>query len=119
MNPDSVLLLAVKSRVLALDRSSGQTLWTTKLPSGGIGYDFVTLLPDHQQIFAHTRGQVHCLDLATGRILWTNGLPGCGYGLASLAIPGGLSAPETALVHQIFAAQQAANAHGGGAHGSP
>jgi len=115
MNSDSILLLAVKSRVLAIDRSNGQTLWTSQLP-GGMGSDFVTLLPDGPHVFAHTHGQVHCLDLSTGRILWTNGLPGCGYGLASLALPGGLSAPETALVHQIFAAQQAANHAGASTH---
>ena len=54
----------------------------------------VTVLADGQRIFAHTQGTLHCLDLANGQLLWSNELPGYGYGLASLCLPGGPTAPD-------------------------
>ncbi len=107
MNHNDVLLLAVKSQVMAVSKTDGHTIWSTELPSG-MGQGFVTVLSDDKHVFAHTHGQLHCLDLADGRILWTNELPGCGYGLASLCLPGGPTAPNTAAIQQLFNEQQAA-----------
>jgi len=106
MNPADLLLLATKNHVVALHKDTGEVLWKTKLNSGW-GGDFVTLLADEQLVFAHAHGTVSCLELATGKILWTNELKGLGYGLASLALPGGASAPDAATM-QALAAQQAA-----------
>ena len=106
MNPADLLLLATKNHVVALHKDTGQVLWKTKLSSGWVG-DFVTLLADEQLVFAHARGSVSCLELATGKLLWSNELKGLGYGLASLAFPGGASAPDAATL-QALAAQQAA-----------
>lgn len=111
MNHNDILLLGVKSQVIAVSKLDGQTLWSTDLPSGmGLGAEFVTVLSDQKHAFAHTHGKLHCLDLADGRILWTNELPGCGYGLSGLSFPGGLSAPDTTAAQQQFASQQAAAA---------
>ena len=110
MTTDSIVLLAVKSQVLAISKRDGRTLWTTRL-SGGMTSDFVTLVTDGPHIYAHTKGQLHCLDLQDGRLLWSNELPGCGYGIASIAIPGGASAPAPGVA-QVIANQQAAAAGG-------
>ena len=81
-----------------------------------MGTGFVTVLSDGCNVFAHTHGKLHCLDFATGRVLWTNELSGYGYGIASLCIPGGATAPDAAAVRQIFAEQEQASAGSGAAH---
>ncbi len=117
MNSDDVILVGVKNRVLALSRQDGRILWSTKL-QGGMGSAFVTVLWDGGQVFAHAGGHLHCLDIVSGRVLWINELSGCGYGIASLAIPGSLSAPGAAGAEAILAAQQA-SAGGATAGGTP
>lgn len=107
MNPDDVILLGVKSRVVAISRRYGKIVWSTELP-GGLGDNFVTLLSDGASVFAHTNGQLHCLDFTNGRIIWSNDLPGCGYGLASLWIADNESAPNTAAAQQLIAQREAA-----------
>jgi len=110
MNPADLLLLATKNHVVALHKDTGEVLWKTKLNGGsGWGGEFVTLLADEQLVFAHARGTVSCLELATGKILWTNELKGLGYGLASLALPGGASAPNSATMQALAAQQDAAS----------
>src|SRR4051794_17934678 len=96
MKPDDLLFLGVKSRVLAISRRDGVTVWSAQLPCGIGQAMFVTLLFDGSHLFAHTHGQLHCLDWASGRVLWTNDLPGCGYGIASLCVAGGVFAPDAA-----------------------
>jgi outer membrane protein assembly factor BamB len=100
MNPADLLLLATKNQVVALHKDTGQILWKTKLNSGW-GGEFVTLVADEDLVFAHARGSVSCLELATGKLLWTNELKGLGYGLATLAFPGGASAPDAATMRAI------------------
>lgn len=104
MNSQDIILIGVKSRVMALSKTDGHIHWSTALPAG-MG-NFVTVLADGQRIYAHTHGQLHCLDLATGRVLWTNELAGCGYGFASLALPDGAAAPDSALAAARLAAEQ-------------
>jgi len=112
MTADEVVLLAVKARVLSISKSDGRTIWTTELP-GGLSSSFVTLIADRKHVFAHSKGQVHCLALSTGALLWTNELPGCGYGIASIAFPGGDSAPHPGAVQAI--ADEEASASGAAA----
>lgn len=111
MTTDEIVLVAVKCRVMALSKRDGRTLWTTEL-AGGISSNFVTLLATDTQVFAHTKGKVHCLGLRTGSIQWTNDLPGCGYGIASIALPGGISAPQVGAVQTIADEEAAASAGG-------
>ena len=113
MTADEVVLLAVKARVLAISKSDGHTIWTTELP-GGLSSNFVTLIADRKHVFAHSKGQLHCLALATGSLRWANELPGCGYGIASIAFPGGESAPHPGAA-QTIADQQAAASSGAAA----
>ena len=106
MNANDLIFIGVKSRVLAVSKLDGITLWSAELPCG-IGQSlFVTVLFDGSHVFAHTHGQLHCLEWTSGRVLWTNELPGCGYGIASLCVAGGAFAPDPATAQQIFSAQQ-------------
>jgi outer membrane protein assembly factor BamB len=81
----SSVFLGVHGEVVALDRSTGQELWRTKLAGG----DFVNLLLDQDRIIATTNGKAFCLDAATGQLLWRNDLPGLGFGLVSIATASG------------------------------
>jgi outer membrane protein assembly factor BamB len=81
----SKVFLGVHGEVLALDRTTGQTVWRTKL-SGG---DFVNLLLDQDRIIATTKGEAYCVDAATGQLLWHNKLPGVGWGLITIATASG------------------------------
>lgn len=98
MNSDNILLLGLNQSVTAISKHDGQTLWKTELPTTLSGDDFVTVLSDGLLVFAHTEGKLHCLDLANGQVLWSNNLKGYGYGIASLCLPGGASAPDLAAV---------------------
>ena len=88
LQPDDIVLLAVKRTVIAFNKRSGARLWSQTLTTG-LSEDFVTVLADTQRVYAHTKGQFFCLDLFTGNELWRDGLTGLGYGVASIALPGG------------------------------
>jgi len=105
MSTSEVILIGLKRRVAAIARGNGKILWSTEL-SGGMTADFVTLVCDGTTVFAYTGGHLHGLDFTTGRILWVNELPGFGYGVGSLCLPDGASAPEPPIVHQILTAQR-------------
>ena len=77
----SAVFVGLKGTVVAIDRSSGETLWSTQLK----GRDFVTVSVDDGAVFAATRGSVYRLDPATGSVQWSNDLPGLGWGIATIA----------------------------------
>ena len=79
MNP---LFIGVKGTVVAVDRSSGDTLWSTRLKGAS---SFVSVVVEDGAIFAATSGRLYCLDPGTGSVRWTNELPGLGYGLVCIA----------------------------------
>jgi outer membrane protein assembly factor BamB len=81
----SAVFLGVHGEVVALDRATGQELWSTKLGGG----DFVNLLLDQDRVIATTKGEVYCVDAATGQLLWKNNLPGMGWGLITIATASG------------------------------
>jgi outer membrane protein assembly factor BamB len=113
MNAKEILLLGLKSRVAAISRLDGRELWSTELPSGW-GDGFVTVVCDGARVFACVGGRLFCLDLSDGRVLWRNDLPGYGCGLASVCLPGGSSAPETAAASRQLS-QASESAAGAGA----
>jgi len=77
----SALFVGIKGSVVAVDRGSGETLWSTHLK----GSSFVTVAVEAGAVFAGTGGRMYCLDPSTGYVKWTNELPGMGYGLVSIA----------------------------------
>lgn len=112
ITPENLVLVAVKQSVVAFDRRSGERVWTQKLVSS-LSEDFVTVVADARQVYAHTKGEVFCLDLFTGEVLWRDGLRGFGYGIASIALPGGpTSGLPQAQQKQVQAAKNSsATAH--------
>ena len=82
-----IVYVGIKGSVVALDRDTGQRLWTLKLK----GTEFVNLTLDGDRLFAATKGEIYCLDAEDGSLQWQNRLPGLGTGLASIVT---LNAPN-------------------------
>src|SRR5262245_16214293 len=81
MARSSTIVIGIKGTVLAIDRDTGETIWSTKLK----GSDFVNVSLEGGDVVASTRGQLYRLDGSTGEIRWRNELPGLGYGIVSIA----------------------------------
>jgi outer membrane protein assembly factor BamB len=88
MKTQDLIFVGVQGAVLALDRSSGVSVWTRDLK----GSEFVSVLHDSGGLFAATRGEVYRISPLSGQILWNNPLKGRGYGLVTLASATGSSA---------------------------
>ena len=97
----NIIYVGLKAHVAAVDKTTGATLWKTKL-KGGLtsGTAFVTLLVEDGKVYAHTYGELACLDAETGGVLWRNELSGLGYDIASLAVDGKSSPPLSMLAAQ-------------------
>jgi len=101
MNPSNYVFVATSGQVAAVDKSTGQILWKSRIKSGFVaGSSFVTLLVDGNKVYAHTSGELYCLDAASGQILWTNDLPQMGFQLASLATTAAASSPIAADIRR-------------------
>lgn len=74
------LVIGVGGHVVAIERSTGEEKWRTRLKSASI----VTILVDGPLVFAGAGGELFCLALATGEILWHNKLKGLGLSLVVL-----------------------------------
>ena len=112
MNANDVVLIGLKQRVAAFSRTDGSVLWSTEL-GGMAGGGFVTLISDGARVFAYAGGHLHCLELLSGQILWSNDLPGFGYGLATLCLPNGGSAPPSSSVAAMMESQHGATGAAG------
>lgn len=77
----SVVFVGTRGTVLAVDRSSGETVWATDLK----GSDFVDVMLVDGDLFAASKGRLYRLDPAGGAILWCNDLPGMGWNIVSIA----------------------------------
>ena len=77
----NAIFIGIKGSVVAIDRATGDTMWTTHLKSSS----FVTVAVEDGSVFAGTAGLLFCLDPSTGYVRWTNELKGFGYGLISIA----------------------------------
>src|SRR5207237_6121708 len=110
MNIDQLIFVGLRGYVLALDRDSGEIVWSNdKLKSG-----YTTLLLDGDRLIASTNGYMYRLDPLTGDVLWHNPLRGYGTGVTDLASVRGRG-PRAAVPHAAAAdAAQAAAAGGAG-----
>jgi outer membrane protein assembly factor BamB len=79
---NELIFVGFNSRVVALDRDSGQMLWQWRSPKG-TGY--TTVLVDGDRLIASVSGYTYCLNPLTGEQLWFNELKGLGVGVASIA----------------------------------
>jgi outer membrane protein assembly factor BamB len=75
------VFVGLKGTVLAIDRTSGQTQWSTELK----GSDFVNVSVVDGDLYAACRGRIYRLDPDSGTIQWCNELPGLGWGLVTIA----------------------------------
>jgi outer membrane protein assembly factor BamB len=107
MAKSTLLFIGIKGTVLALDRATGQVVWSAKLK----GQDFVNVALEDGDLYATAYGEIFCLDPATGQIRWSNPLKGYGYGLISMASSDG---GQSVLMRAKRAADEAA-AGGAGA----
>ena len=108
MTLEDLVFVGFNSRVLALDRDSGEIVWTwqaSKPRSGG----YVTQLLDGDRLVVSVNGYLYCLDPLTGEELWFNETKGFGTGVASIVSVRGQSSQES-IAMAAEAAQQAAAA---------
>ncbi len=86
-----VIIIGCNGYVAAIQVSSGEELWRTKLWTsvlgGSRGLD-VSVLIDGTKIFAGCSGRIFALDAADGKVLWENELSGIGYNEVALAKQG-------------------------------
>lgn len=100
-----LIYVALRKKVAALDRYTGEIVWTWKSPKNA-GY--ISLLLDGDRLIVSCNGYIHCLDPLFGQEAWNNPLTGFGTGIASLASVHGSTANGGAA--SVIAAQQAAAA---------
>jgi outer membrane protein assembly factor BamB len=76
MTIDQLVFVGLNGYALALDRDSGEIVWSNSEMKSG----YVTLLLDGDRLIVSTNGYLYCLDPMTGTILWNNPLRGYGMG---------------------------------------
>ena len=102
----NTIVAGIKGTVVAVDRDTGKTLWSTQLK----GAEFVNVTLERGDVFAASRGRLYRLDTTTGEILWCNELPGLGYGVVSIAGASQSAAAEEKRRRDAAAAAAAASA---------
>jgi outer membrane protein assembly factor BamB len=84
---DQLIFVGFNSRVAAIHRDTGETVWTWKSNASG----YITLLLDGDRLIVSVNGYTWCVDPLTGQTIWYNNLPGMGTGVPSLASVRGTS----------------------------
>jgi len=82
MKAEELVFVGFKSRVVALNRQTGEVVWEWKASQGS---GFVALLLDGDRLIVSVNGYTYCLEPETGRQLWFNPLEGRGIGVPCLA----------------------------------
>jgi outer membrane protein assembly factor BamB len=100
---EQLVFVGFNSRIAAVDRESGEVVWTWKSPTGtGIP----VLLLDGDRLIVSVQGYTHCLDPASGAQLWYNPLKGMGIGTPCLASSRGNTTPQLYAVLAEYEQQQ-------------
>lgn len=94
MKTSDLVFIGIKGSVVALNRTSGQQVWTTHLK----GSDFVNVVVQNDTVLASCYGEIFCLDPLTGTGLWQNPLKGFGVGLATIATVDSLGSGNAPLL---------------------
>ncbi|MGH7532800.1 MAG: PQQ-binding-like beta-propeller repeat protein [Gemmatimonadales bacterium] len=95
------LFIGVGGHVVAIDRSTGQEIWRTKVKMSSV----TTVSIAGDRILAGAQGELCCLDAGTGSILWRNKLRGLGMGV--VLFPDGSAGAIAAAAAQAGAAAAA------------
>jgi outer membrane protein assembly factor BamB len=104
----SLIFVGFNSRVAALDRQSGELVWTWKSPKGT---GFAAVLLDGDRLIVSIQGYTYCLDPLSGDPLWSNPLTGMGVGLPCLASARGNTTSQLYAVLAEYEQQQQQQAH--------
>ena len=75
------LFIGIGSHVVALNPTSGEEIWRSKIKSSS----YVTICVVGDQVFAGAGGELFCLSAASGELVWRNKLKGLGHGLIAFA----------------------------------
>ena len=103
-----MVYVGLSRRVFALDRYSGELIWTWKAPKGS---GFPSILLDGDRLIVAVNGYIYCLDLLYGQQVWDNPLKGFGFGVCSLcSVNGAISGGGGAAAQQQQIQQQQAAA---------
>jgi outer membrane protein assembly factor BamB len=105
MTIDQLIFVGLNGYALALDRDSGEIVWSNNEMKSG----YVTLLLDGDRLIVSTNGYLFCLDPLTGQILWNNPLKGYGVG-APTALVSVRGQTSQTLIEQAAASDAAASA---------
>jgi outer membrane protein assembly factor BamB len=84
-----LVFLGFNSRVVALDRDTGEVVWQWKSPKG-TGY--TTVLLDGDRLMVSVEGYTYCLHPLNGQPRWHNDLPGMGTGVVTITTVRGSTA---------------------------
>lgn len=107
MEASEMIFIGVTKFVVALDRTTGKTLWQFEAKKGKA---YPALLVDGDRLIASFMGYTYCLDVYTGRVLWENELPHMGVGVACIATARASTNPSRAAASAIQQQQAAAAA---------
>ena len=107
-----LVFVGFNSRVVALDRYSGEIVWDWKAPDG-TGY--VSVLIDGDRLVAGVNGYVYCLDPIYGQEVWRNPMKGFGHGVTSIASVSGSTSSDPAAEQARQEAAAASSAASAGA----
>ena len=99
---DYATYIAFNGRVFALDRRNGSILWRWNTPKG----NFVTLLPDGDQLLVCSDGYLWALRAEDGTPLWSQPFKGEGTGIPFLASPRSGSETQTTAAMAVLAAEE-------------
>ena len=105
MNIDELIFVGLNGRVAALNRDTGEIVWSNRQLRSGR----VSILLDGDRLVAAINGYLYCLDPLTGELLWQNPLHGYGLGVTHLVSCRGQS-DQTFIQHAADEDDQAAAA---------
>jgi outer membrane protein assembly factor BamB len=106
---EQLIFVGFNSRVAALNRDDGTTVWQWHSPKGS-GY--TTVLLDGDRLIVSVDGYTYCLDPLSGTAIWFNELPGMGTGVPTLASVRGTAANAAAQAAADDAARQTSSPNG-------
>jgi outer membrane protein assembly factor BamB len=104
----SLIFASFNSRVVALDRETGELIWKWKSPKGS---GLPVILLDGDRLVVSVQGYMYCLDPVSGGELWQNPLKGLGVGTPCLASARGNTTPQLYAILAQYEQEQATAAH--------
>ena len=104
----SLVFASFSSRVVALDRDTGELIWKWKSPKGS---GLPVILLDGDRLIVSVQGYMYCLDPVTGGEMWQNPLKGLGVGTPCLASARGNTTPQLYAILAQYEEEQSAAAN--------